>query len=153
MKKLFTPLLLLVFTGASAQKLEVLTVEKIMRDPKWMGVSPSNIHWSDDGKKIYFNWNPDKAERDELYNITTGNIKPQKVSIADRKELVPDNGKWNKKHTLKTFEKNGDIYLLELKSGKIVQLTNTTDRELTQLLAVMKAALSSQMITTCSPLN
>jgi dipeptidyl aminopeptidase/acylaminoacyl peptidase len=129
MKKLFTPLLLLVFTGASAQKLEVLTVEKIMRDPKWMGVSPSNIHWSDDGKKIYFNWNPDKAERDELYNITTGNIKPQKVSIADRKELVPDNGKWNKKHTLKTFEKNGDIYLLELKSGKIVQLTNTTDRE------------------------
>jgi dipeptidyl aminopeptidase/acylaminoacyl peptidase len=129
MKKLFTPLLLLVFTGASAQKLEVLTVEKIMRDPKWMGVSPSNIHWSDDSKKIYFNWNPDKAERDELYNVTTGNIKPQKVSIADRKELVPDNGKWNKKHTLKTFEKNGDIYLLELKSGKIVQLTNTTDRE------------------------
>jgi dipeptidyl aminopeptidase/acylaminoacyl peptidase len=131
MKKLFTSLLLLllVFTGASAQKLEVLTVEKIMRDSKWMGVSPSNIHWSDDSKKIYFNWNPDKAERDELYNITTGNIKPQKVRIADRKELVPDNGKWNKKHTLKTFEKNGDIYLLELKTNKVIQLTNTTDRE------------------------
>ncbi|MDB5060647.1 MAG: peptidase, partial [Mucilaginibacter sp.] len=129
MKKLFTPLLLLVFTGASAQKLEVLTVEKIMRDPKWMGVSPSNIQWSNDSKKIYFNWNPDKAKRDELYNITIGNIKPQKVSIADRKALTPDNGKWNRKHTLKTFEKNGDIYLLELKSGKIVQLTNTADRE------------------------
>jgi dipeptidyl aminopeptidase/acylaminoacyl peptidase len=129
MKKLFTPLLLLVFTGVSAQKLEVLTVEKIMRDPKWMGVSPSNIRWSNDSKKIYFNWNPDKAERDELYNITTGNIKTQKVSLADRKALVPDNGKWNKKHTLKTFEKNGDIYLLELKTNKAIQLTNTADRE------------------------
>jgi dipeptidyl aminopeptidase/acylaminoacyl peptidase len=130
MKKLFTPLLLLIFTGASAQKLEVLTVEKIMRDPKWMGVSPSNIRWSNDSRKVYFNWNPDKAERDELYNITTGNIKPQKVSLTDRRALAPDNGKWNKTHTLKTFEKNGDIYLLELKIGKIVQLTNTTDREI-----------------------
>ncbi len=129
MKKLFTPLLLLVFAGASAQKLEKLTVEKIMRDPKWMGVSPSNIRWSDDSRKVYFNWNPKNEDRDGMYYVTTANLKPQDLNLADRKVLVPENGKLNKKGTLKVYEKNGDIFLLDIKPGKVVQLTNTTARE------------------------
>jgi len=129
MKKSFTLLFLCFGLGASAQTLGQLTVEKIMRDPQWMGVSPSNIRWSDDSKKIYFNWNPDKTERDELFYITPGNTKPQKVSLADRRNMIPETGKWNKKRTLKTYEKNGDIYLLEVATGKTTQLTNTTSRE------------------------
>jgi dipeptidyl aminopeptidase/acylaminoacyl peptidase len=129
MKTRFTLLFLCFGFAASAQKLEVLTVEKIMRDPKWMGVSPDNIRWSDDSKKIYFNWNPDKTERDEVFYINPNNIKPQKTTLAERRDLIPENGKWNKKRTLKTYEKNGDIYLLEVTSGKTVQLTNTTNRE------------------------
>ena len=42
-------------------KLDKLTVEKIMRDPKWIGTSPSAPQWSPDGKTLFFNWNPDKA--------------------------------------------------------------------------------------------
>jgi len=129
MKKLFTLLLLAACGTSFAQTPEKLTVEKIMRDPKWMGTSPSNIRWSDDGKKIYFNWNPENADRDPLYSITTGDLKPQKVSIDERKSSLPGNGDWNKKHTEKVYERNGDIYLSDLKSGKILQLTNTTDRE------------------------
>jgi dipeptidyl aminopeptidase/acylaminoacyl peptidase len=129
MKKRFTLLFLCFGFAASAQKLEVLTVEKIMRDPKWMGISPDNIRWSDDSKRIYFTWNPDKTERDELFYISPNNIKPQKATLTQRRDLIPDNGKWNKKRTLKTVEKNGDIYLLEVASGKTVQLTNTTNRE------------------------
>ena len=53
-----------------AQDLTPLTVEKIMRDPKWMGVSPSNISWSDDSKSVFFNWNPEKEEQDPTYKIT-----------------------------------------------------------------------------------
>ena len=65
MKKLFTLFLIVVGTHAFAQKLDTLTIEKIMRDPKWIGVSPSDIKWSDDGKKIYFKWNPENTFRDE----------------------------------------------------------------------------------------
>ena len=142
MKKLLTPLLLFVFAGASAQTLDVLTVEKIMRDPKWIGTSPSNIRWSDDSKKIYFNWNPDKAERDELFSVTPTNTKPQKVSLSERRAMVPENGKWNKSRTLKTFEKNGDIYLLEVASSKISQLTNTTARETSPAFTADESAVT-----------
>jgi dipeptidyl aminopeptidase/acylaminoacyl peptidase len=129
MKSFFTLLLISVCTASFAQKLEKLTVEKIMRDPKWMGVSPSNIHWSDDSKKIWFDWNPENAERSQLFSITPTDIKPVKVSISEQKSLAPQSGEWNKKHTLKVFEKNGDIYLSEPKTGKVQQLTYTTDRE------------------------
>jgi len=129
MKRIFTLLLLPICTGAFAQKLGPLSIEKIMRDPKWIGVAPSNIRWSDDSKKIYFNWNPENADRDQLFAITPIKHKPEKVSIDAQKALIPEYGEWNKKRTIKLFEKNGDIWLSDLKTGKIQQLTNTVDRE------------------------
>ena len=80
MKKLFTLLFIAASINTFAQKLDTLTIEKIMRDPKWIGVAPSDIKWSDDGKKIYFKWNTDNTFRDELYYITPNNFTPQKVS-------------------------------------------------------------------------
>src|ERR1700748_2743809 len=129
MKKIFTLLLLPVCTGAFAQKLGTLTIEKIMRDPKWIGTSPSNIRWSDDSKKIYFKWNPENVDRDQLYAITPSDLKPAKVGIDEQRAMVPEYGDWNKKHTLKVFEKNGDLWLYDLKTDKVQQLTNTVERE------------------------
>jgi dipeptidyl aminopeptidase/acylaminoacyl peptidase len=131
MKKIFTLLLLAgAVTGVKAQTLGPLTVEKIMRDPKWMGTSPDRIRWSDDSKKIYFTWNPDHVDQDALYSITTGgNLHPQKVSLNERRAMSSPNGTWNRKHTVKLFESNGDIFWADLKTGKTTQLTSTTDRE------------------------
>lgn len=100
-----------------------------MRDPKWMGVSPSGIRWSDDSKNIYFDWNPGKAERNELFKVTPADIRPVKVSLNEKSILSIDDGEWNKNRTLKVYEKNGDIWLLTLKSGAQKQLTSTTERE------------------------
>lgn len=129
MKRLLTVLLIPICTATYAQKLETLTVEKIMRDPKWMGVAPSNFRWSDDSKKLYFNWNPNNTDRDELFAITPANIKLAKINIDEQRSFTTDNGEWNKPHTAKLYEKNGDLFLLDIKTGKTRQLTNTTERE------------------------
>ena len=129
MKKLFTLLLIAISAQAFAQKLDQLTVEKIMRDPKWIGTSPSGLYWSDDSKKLYFNWNPEKAERASLYSISPTNTSPGKLSLDERKTLVPPYGEWNKKHNKKLYEKDGDIFLFDLAKGINYQITHTTDRE------------------------
>jgi Tol biopolymer transport system component len=144
MKKLFTLFLLAGgITGTYAQKLEKLTIENIMRDPKWMGTSPTNIAWSADSKKIYFTWNMESEGRDALYGITTTDLKPQRISLEERKNLANADGSggrrggfggpsadaWNSKHTLKLIEKDGDIFIQEAKTGKLTQLTATVDRE------------------------
>lgn len=128
-KRLLFILCLCFSSWAEAQQLGELTVDKIMRDPKWIGTSPSNIRWALDGKTIYFNWNPDNAEADSLYKITLTNRKPQKVSRQERLDLPSGNGTYNKAYTTYLYEKNGDIFLYDIVGAKSKQVTNTTNRE------------------------
>src|SRR6187551_587244 len=120
--------LVLTISGYS-QTLGELTVEKIMRDPKWIGVAPSNVSWSPDGKTVYFNWNAENAISDSLYKITMQNRVPQKVSKKERMALVPLNRVYNRDFSKLTFEKEGDIFLHDIASNKTIQITNTVSRE------------------------
>ena len=125
--------LLFVFSVSTtllfAQDLTPLTVEKIMRDPKWMGVSPSNISWSDDSKSVYFNWNPEKVEQDPIYKITTGNFIPQKATTEQEEVLRHSNYVYTKDRSKAVFERNGDLFLYSFKNNKETALTNTIERE------------------------
>jgi len=127
MKKLLVVLLL--SRCALAQPLAPLTVEKIMRDPKWMGVSPTNPYWAEDSKSIYFNWNPENNLGDSLYSVTLIDKSPKKVSPAVRRTLPSPFGSYNTSFTKKLFERNGDLFLIDLASNKTTQVTNTLDRE------------------------
>ncbi|HZY78621.1 MAG TPA: prolyl oligopeptidase family serine peptidase [Cyclobacteriaceae bacterium] len=122
-------LLVLISFSAYAQQLAPLTVEKIMRDPKWIGTSPSNVFWSEDSKQIFFNWNPDKTPGDSLYSITLVGKTPQKVSPAVRRALPAVAGEYNKTRTRKLYEKNGDLFMLDVPTGKVTTLTTTLVRE------------------------
>src|ERR1019366_4725030 len=113
MKRTLTFLLLISCSYSFAQKLDKLTIEKIMRDPVWMGTSPSGISWSNDSKKIYFDWNPEKAEHDVLYVINPADPKTEKVSIEERRDMLPTAGPWNKAHKVKLYEKNSDIWFFD----------------------------------------
>ena len=120
---------LLITPVVFAQQLAPLSVEKIMRDPKWMGISPSDLHWSEDGKILHFNWNPENNPGDSLYMITLTNKTPQKVSASVRRSLPSAYGTYNKALTKKLYEKKGDLFMLDIPAGKITQVTNTLDRE------------------------
>lgn len=118
------------FHSFAQQKLGKLTVEKIMRDPKWIGSSPSNPYWSLDGKYLFFNWNPDNAPDDSLYFITRENTTPAKATIEQKQNiLIEFNVKWNLAHTSYVYSKDGDIFLTNAKSGVTRQITSTTDME------------------------
>jgi dipeptidyl aminopeptidase/acylaminoacyl peptidase len=115
--------------GAFSQQLPPLTVEKIMRDPKWIGVSPTAVSWSEDSKLVYFNWNPENNEGDSLYSVSITGKSPQKVSASIRRALPAAGDEYNKSHTKKVYEKNGDIYLFDIATGKTTALTQTVERE------------------------
>src|SRR5204863_4698467 len=91
--------LLISFTSFS-QKLDKLTVEKIMRDPKWIGTSPSNVYWNADGDSLYFNWNPDNLPSDSVYFITLTDHHPVKASAQQKQNIIPDySTTWNTNRT------------------------------------------------------
>jgi len=125
-KLLFTGLML-VCLSSFAQ----LTVEKIMRDPKWIGTSPSNVFWSADSKKIYFSWNPDKKMSDSTYVYTVGaNGAPVRASLQEvQVAQAQNNAVFNEARTKMLYVLRGDLYLVEMASGKTTRITQTQDQE------------------------
>jgi dipeptidyl aminopeptidase/acylaminoacyl peptidase len=122
---------LLIAVRCTAQnQLGKLTVEKIMRDPKWIGTSPANVSWSFDSKYIYFNWNPEKAITDSLYYITKENLVPQKTNYQLRQSILRNRDiTYNSNHTAYVYDKDGDIFMGDIKTGKERRITQTADIE------------------------
>lgn len=106
-----------------------LTVETIMRDPKWMGTSPSQVFWSEDGKKIYFSWRQGDDKGDSLYVVDARGGTPGRVALAERKKLPSRYGDYNKEKTKKVYSRDGDILLLDIKRNVETPLTQTVGAE------------------------
>ncbi|MET0242810.1 MAG: DPP IV N-terminal domain-containing protein, partial [Flavitalea sp.] len=123
--------MLLTISLAKAQEnIAPLTVEKIMRDPKWIGTQPSNPYWSLDGKYLFFDWNPDNATSDSLYYITPTDNVPKKAGYDLRQGILTQQAvKYNAKRNAYVYTKNGDIFLTDVKSGKTKVITQTVDFE------------------------
>ncbi|MBW0162630.1 MAG: S9 family peptidase [Sediminibacterium sp. Gen4] len=123
---LFTGLML-VCLSSFAQ----LTVEKIMRDPKWIGTSPSNVFWSADSKKIYFSWNPDKKISDSTYVYTIGaNGAPVPASLQEvQLAQAQNNAVFNEARTKMLYALRGDLYMVDITSGKTTRITQTQEQE------------------------
>ncbi|MFL9481801.1 prolyl oligopeptidase family serine peptidase [Chitinophagaceae bacterium LWZ2-11] len=127
MRRLLSPLLLFVITGTHAQN---LTVEKIMKDPKWIGTSPSNISWSWDSKTVFFNWNPDQNVSDSTYKYSIAGKDISKAGYKDAAlESAIEAGNYNVGFTQLVYTYKGDIFLLDIKTGKTLRITQTEDFE------------------------
>ncbi|RZS97427.1 S9 family peptidase [Cecembia calidifontis] len=126
LKIVFLVSLLLAEGLAFAQS---LSVEKIMQDPKWMGTFPSNISWDEKGETLYFNYNPEGNPSDSLYKI---NIKTpdkiEKVSLEERRSLIPSNADTNLSKTQKVYTSNGDLILFDKNTGEKTTLVSFGDR-------------------------
>ena len=116
MKKCFMLFFLVACTIAKSQ---TLTVEKIMRDSKWIGTSPSNILWNYDNKSVLFNWNPEKALSDSTYSYQLNSKEPLKLNYKDA-ELAKAiaSGTYSHARTKIVFSYKGDIYLQDVATDK-----------------------------------
>ena len=128
MKK-YLILFLILSAAAKAQQLAPLSVQKIMRDPKWMGVAPTNYRWSGDSKTIFFSWNPENKEKDASYKVSVLTNKPELIEDNAAEKTAEKTYTYNKDKSLGLSEKGGDIYVFNFKTNKETRLTNTVDRE------------------------
>lgn len=126
----FSLLLLGLAPALFGQQLGNLTVEKIMRDPKWMGTSPSGTFWSQDGNILYFLWNPEKAVTDSLYYITLSDKTPRKATVAQKQALnTQSNYIYTNNRSASVVAKDGDIFYTDLKTNKTKRITQTVEAE------------------------
>ena len=106
-----------------------LTIPQIMKGHDFVGYLPENINWSEDSKTIFFTWNPQKELVRNLYKVNIKGLDPVKVSSEEQKKLPSSAGDYSSDFSQKVYSSNGDIYILDIKSGGIRQVTNTLENE------------------------
>jgi dipeptidyl aminopeptidase/acylaminoacyl peptidase len=109
---------------------QTLTVEKIMKDPKWIGASPSNIFWSQDSRSVFFNWNPQNNVSDSVYSFSIGGTDPQKTGFIESQKMnALNNAVYNSSYTQMVYAYRGDLFLVDIKTGKTTRITQTEESE------------------------
>jgi len=130
MKQLITLLYLAftVFSFAQVKNESTLSIDEVMQGENFVGYLPTNISWSDNSKNIYFSWNPDNDTIRSTYQVDITSNKIDKLSFNDHKQKT-NTGDYTKDGLWKVYQKNGDIFLMNAKTYKIEQITNTVNRE------------------------
>jgi len=99
-----------------------LTLEAISRDAgKWAGTAPTQVRWTEDGAKLHFQWNPERADRSELYelDVRTPGAVPRKVADEEKRWLSSNPGNRNRVGTLKLYAYQGDLYFHDLRAAEV----------------------------------
>ena len=106
-----------------------LTVDSIMRGPDIVGYPPSDLRWSADSQRLYFEWRKPGEGEASTYEVARGGGGPRKLSEDERKKAPPANGRWDKAHRRVLFVDGGDIVLVDAQAGTRRQITRTTGGE------------------------
>jgi dipeptidyl aminopeptidase/acylaminoacyl peptidase len=108
-----------------------LTIPSIMRGYEIAGHGPSDVHWSADGKWIYFTWAPPGTpSREPLrpYRMRAerGAI-PESLSVAQTDSAGPlfQDGDPSPDRKSRVVQYRGDLWLVSLKTGAARRLTQT----------------------------
>ncbi len=106
-----------------------VTLERIMAHPDWIGNAPERAYWADDGNSIYyFQKRPGEEHRDLVQIDLSGQVLR---TVADEHMGSADHpgGVLSPDRSRKVYSREGDLYVKELPSGEVRQLTRTAARE------------------------
>ncbi len=106
-----------------------ITLERIMADPDWIGNSPEAPYWADDGRSLYFSQKrPGEEARDLVEVDLEGQIR-RTVALADLGTADAPGGVYSPDRSLKAYVRAGDLFVKDLATGRLRQLTRTAAEE------------------------
>lgn len=126
---LLLPVLLGTAGGVAAQGTPPVTLERIMSDPDWIGNPPENPYWGDDGRSVYYERKRTGEDRRDLIRLDLETEKSAIVEDKDRGAVDARGGRLSRDRAKKVYERRGDIYVKDLRTGEIRQITRTAARE------------------------
>ena len=119
-----------------------LTIDNIMRGSALVGFEPSQVRWSGDSERIYFQWKQATDKEDaplDTYVVNRDGSGLRKLSGEESRLAPPGSGgggrggggeaDTSKDKRLTVYARDGDIFISDNTTGKGRQITKTTDVE------------------------
>jgi dipeptidyl aminopeptidase/acylaminoacyl peptidase len=100
-----------------------LTLERIMSNPDWISVPAKSPYWGAGGNRIYFYKQAHGSPTKTLYSgrVKGGNV--QKVGLGDWSQTGSNDEVFNQALTREAYVTHGDLFVKDLKSGRLKQIT------------------------------
>jgi dipeptidyl aminopeptidase/acylaminoacyl peptidase len=102
-----------------------LTLEKIMAEPDWIGAPVQNAYWALDGRAAYYSLKRAGAPIQDLHRIDLADGKDSVVDGAAMAAADGPNAVFDASGARAAFVRNGDIFVRDLASGRLTQITRT----------------------------
>ena len=141
-----------LITGAAAAQSAPLTLEKIMADPDWIsaqievpesfeerGVAP---YFGVDGQSVYYRVKRSGSPVRDLHRIELAGGKDSVVDAAAMASADGGQLAFDGAHTRAAFVRNGDVFMREVASGRLTQVTRSSADETAPQFSADGAKLS-----------
>lgn len=129
MRRLVPCLALLFATGALAQPAKPLTLAQVMADPDWIGPGVEQAWWSWDGRQAYYALKRDGSDVRDTYAQDIDGGGATRLDGAALAGIDGSRRAFDPARTRMAFVRNGDIFVRDLGSGALTQLTRTDAAE------------------------
>jgi dipeptidyl aminopeptidase/acylaminoacyl peptidase len=130
MRRLLSLSLLLLPLCTAAQPATPLTLEQIMADPDWIGPGVEDAWWAWDGRHVQYTVKRSGATiRDTWQQGSEGGDAAARIDGAARAALDAAHPAYDAAHARMAFVRNGDVFVRDLATGALTQLTRTDAEE------------------------
>ena len=116
-------------TAVNAQATDIITLEQIMADPDWFGRAPESWYWGDDSNTVFYKQKQLGNPLRDLYTLDLSSDNATQVALSEKHKVADTRGVVNNARTHKTYVFNGDVFIKDIASNTVKQLTFTSNNE------------------------
>jgi dipeptidyl aminopeptidase/acylaminoacyl peptidase len=106
---------------------QALTLEQVMADPDWIGPPVEDAWWAWDGQRVQYQLKREGASIRDTYEQPVDGAPARRVDGAQRAMLDGSSPVYDGARTRMAFARNGDIFVRDLRSGALTQVTRSND--------------------------
>ncbi|NQY65484.1 MAG: S9 family peptidase [Alteromonadaceae bacterium] len=125
-----TPAKVIVTPAIVHQSDDIISLKQVMADPDWFGRAPESWYWGDDNQTVFYK---QKREGNPLRDLFRKNINVQgngeRVKLAEMHVADDSYALKNQAGTHEVYSFEGNVFVKDLKTGTVLQLTYTTAYE------------------------
>lgn len=108
---------------------EGVSLKVIMADPEWLGRQAEEAWWSWDGESVYYRRQREGEEIRDTWRVPAGGGEPEKVPDAALSNAGALGGQLSRDGDRLLLVNNGDVFLRDMQTGELRQLTRTEATE------------------------
>ncbi len=112
-----------------AAPVQAITLDQAMANPDWIGAPVEAPYWSVDGKSIYYSLKRKGSSVRDLHRIDPATGKDMIIDPAMMADADGPNAVFSADHQRAAFIRNGDVFVRELASGSLRQITRSQETD------------------------